>query len=59
MSYHTSPLPPEDRCDRGTLHCEGPCEYLHTCPYRVEINDDNESLCNCCGECEGECAQDV
>ena len=28
----------------------------HTCPFAVEIHDDSESLCNCCIECERDCA---
>jgi hypothetical protein len=31
----------------------------HTCPYRREINDDEKTLCVCCDECEGECADDI
>lgn len=30
----------------------------HTCPFAVEINDD-ETLCNCCVDCEHECAMDI
>lgn len=30
----------------------------HTCPYALEINDD-ESLCNCCPYCEELCADDI
>ena len=31
----------------------------HTCPFQVEINGDEETLCECCSECEGECAMDI
>ena len=31
----------------------------HTCPYASEINDDNESLCDCCEDCIGNCADDI
>lgn len=31
----------------------------HSCPYAEEINDDSDSLCNCCQKCRHECAMDV
>ena len=31
----------------------------HPCPYQQEINDDSETLCNCCAECQAECADDI
>lgn len=31
----------------------------HTCPYAEEINNDSESMCNCCDECCHECAMDI
>lgn len=31
----------------------------HTCPYAEEINDDHESLCDCCADCEHECCMDI
>lgn len=31
----------------------------HTCPYKEEINDDYESLCTCCKDCEHECLMDI
>ena len=43
-----------------TLYCQR-CESrkgrpLHTCPYQEDINDDKETLCNCCEQCEDMCA---
>ena len=32
---------------------------LHTCPFREEINDDSEILCNCCEDCTDECAMEI
>ena len=32
---------------------------LHTCPYKTEINDDYESVCDCCSDCEYECCMDI
>lgn len=34
-------------------------EPQHTCPYKREINDDNESLCNCCQPCRQDCSDDI
>ena len=31
----------------------------HTCPYKTEIHDDFETMCNCCTDCTRECADDV
>ena len=36
-----------------------PGEQDHTCPYKEEIGDDNESLCNCCEECRYQCCQAI
>lgn len=31
----------------------------HTCPYREEIHNDYETLCNCSPEQERECRMDI
>ncbi len=31
----------------------------HTCPFLSEINEDNETLCECCEYCEHQCAMDI
>ncbi len=31
----------------------------HTCPYQEEINEDYESMCSCCEECEYQCSMDI
>lgn len=31
----------------------------HTCPFKVEINDDSETLCSCCESCTHECAMEI
>ena len=31
----------------------------HTCPYESEINGDDETMCNCCSECEYDCGQEI
>lgn len=50
------PIQTEVKCEGN--HCQGKndaCEP-HTCPYKSEINDDDESLCTCCDDCAQECA---
>jgi hypothetical protein len=31
-------------------------EEMHTCPFGEEIHYDTTTLCNCCGDCEYDCA---
>lgn len=31
----------------------------HTCPYQRDVNNNHESLCNCCDECEGKCSDQI
>jgi len=42
-------------CER----CKGAGCDPHLCPYASEINDDHETLCTCCEDCEHECAMDI
>lgn len=34
-------------------------EEPHTCPYREDIHNDSETLCNCCEDCTQSCAEDI
>ncbi len=31
----------------------------HLCPYKSDVNNDSETLCNCCDDCRFECCQDI
>lgn len=31
----------------------------HTCPFAEDVEDDHETLCQCCEECTHECAMDI
>ena len=42
-----------ERCEKKEAQSE------HMCPFKFEIYDDKEYKCNCCSECELECAMDV
>lgn len=49
------------RCTCGKCSKQPP-EYaweLHPCPYKSDINDDPDTLCNCCPYCVSECAADI
>jgi len=36
----------------------GGCE-IHSCPYESELNGDDGDHCNCCADCEMQCALDI
>jgi hypothetical protein len=39
--------------------CEGEAQAPHTCPFRSDINNDHETLCDCCEGCSYGCAMEV
>ena len=39
--------------------CGNDAEEPHVCPYNVEINDDEETLCNCCDDCKQDCIDSI
>lgn len=40
--------------------CKNPPSLeCHTCPYSVEVDGDEDTLCNCCEDCEEACAQSI
>lgn len=41
-----------DNCGKVTEGC-------HTCPYNEDINDDYDSLCNCCDDCSYQCIMNI
>lgn len=43
----------------GRSWCNNSAEELHPCPYNIEINGDDITLCNCCLNCQHECAMDI
>jgi len=36
-----------------------PATDPHPCPFQEEINNNSETLCDCCDECAHECAMDI
>lgn len=49
------PIHESERCKCGD---EASAEE-HPCPYAADINNDSETLCRCCEECQYQCAQDI
>jgi len=48
-----------DRCEKCG-HCgQNDAEDEHTCPYNEDINNDSETTCNYCVECQYQCAMDI
>ena len=48
------------RLDENVCKCGAPgTPEDHTCPYDADINDDDDSECNCCKACTEDCAHDV
>ena len=42
-------------CDRCGDVLEAEEQEEHTCPYACAMNDDCETLCNCCDKCYHDC----
>lgn len=42
----------------GHCHNELACPS-HTCPFKSEICGDDETLCDCCHNCQYECAMEI
>lgn len=39
--------------------CGNPGAAPHSCPYKSDVNDDSNTLCNCCDACEQNCRDDI
>jgi hypothetical protein len=52
-------LPIIDNKCPSNFDCGKAATEDHTCPYAEDINNDSESLCNCCDDCANECAMDI
>lgn len=63
MSDMMDSPPDHDTVGDGFEKCQRcgkkPATDYHTCPYRSEINNDDETMCNCCEECQHECGMDI
>lgn len=43
----------------GLCKCGIVGEDEHTCPYLMDIEGDFDYKCNCCNECQDNCAMDI
>lgn len=39
--------------------CDVGYHEAHICPFNEEINDDYETLCNCCSYCVEQCSYEI
>lgn len=46
-------------CDGGYEGCLGPEKEEHMCPFKQDIEGDEESLCNCCDSCRQICVSEI
>lgn len=53
LSHDVSSIGKCSRCKKNDASDD------HTCPCAEEINDDHESLCDCCDDCTHECGMDI
>lgn len=45
--------------DENICKCGEPGAPDHTCPYDADVNNNDDSECNCCKGCTDDCAMDV
>lgn len=48
----------EENLGKGCT-CDVSYHEAHTCPFNEEINDDYETLCNCCSYCIEQCSYEI
>ena len=48
-----------EECTDGRCDGKHEAQTLHTCPFLHDVRDDEETLCDCCEECETECGQEI
>lgn len=52
-------IAPKAGSDDVCQSCKGEPKDWHPCPFSVDVDGDDETLCNCCDECEDNCADDI
>jgi hypothetical protein len=43
----------------GVVSCPNNGMKKHTCPYKSDVFDDQETKCNCCESCQQNCCMEV
>lgn len=46
----------EAKCSRCKAN---PAQEDHTCPFSCEIHENYDRMCDCCMDCETDCAMDI
>lgn len=41
------------------IYCINAATKLHPCPHLSDVGNDNKTLCNCCEDCQHDCADDI
>jgi hypothetical protein len=54
----TEPIQIEGCGGRSGCKNQATCEP-HPCPFQEDVNNDHEDRCNCCSDCQHECAMDI
>jgi len=52
-------IPEDDKTPMCPTCGRNPATKLHSCPYQIEINNNNDPYCTCCEDCENECKADI
>ncbi len=47
-----------EKC-KGKFPCKNRGNILHTCPFQIDINNDEKFKCNCCSSCTDQCAMEI
>ncbi len=50
----------EEKYPQDLCHClKNKATEPHPCPYRSDVGNDDETLCDCCEDCQGNCCDDI
>lgn len=49
----------EENVKERFCDCGAPAQELHTCPFKEDVCGNNYEECNCCEECQHQCAMDI
>jgi hypothetical protein len=50
----------EDLALKSMCKCgKNPKEPPHQCPFQADVNSDRDTLCECCDDCQHQCAMDI
>lgn len=47
----------DEKCQRS--NCDNNALENHICPFKAEIHEDTQTLCNCCEDCINRCREEI